>query len=158
MHVRASAIHFAGRIFLQFVRRNPRRALVFLPRKNFQVSAAVRASHSNHSEYDASLLVRFARVIHCSPSASVRFVKGCVIFCIKVREIIQCRDPAARFPTPRVRAAAKNASFAYPLLALLITHDGEKSFLPTYDLHDPARLPDCVIRVPLHFRLCKVSR
>lgn len=93
--------------------------------------------------YIILLRQRTLRVIHYSPSASARFGtrkgRGCAIFCIKVREIIQCRSPA-RSLTPGVRVAAKNASFAYPLLALLITHDGEKSFLPyTRSLYDSAK-------------------
>lgn len=150
-------------IFLPFIGYNPADLVFFQGIRIFKFQERVRAPPPQQSRR-ARLqheLARFARVIHYSPSASARFVRagdgserGRVIFCIKVREIIQCRS-SARFSTPRVRVAAKNASFAFPLLALLITHDGETSFLPTHDL---CVIPPDVMRVLLHFRLRRLSR
>lgn len=69
----------------------------------------------------------------------LRFVRVHVIFCIKVGGIIQCRrvNDSTLFSIRRVprsdsvKVTAKNVSFAYPLLVvLLITRDREKFLIP----------------------------
>jgi hypothetical protein len=86
-------------------------------RKNFQVSAAVRAGNRNRDIGDTPPPRSLSsRVIHCSPSASVRFVTmggGRVrhISHKSARDITQRRRRADDL-VRKVRASAKNASFA----------------------------------------------